>query len=114
MTVNSTARLRSSSRRLGEAEARIRMTGPSELAQRDGGDDDADDPDQLTFRLSPNVKARKRRSTLAGGVKPMIGTLGDQVVRQPGRITVPRSSPSREPTTSPATMTRTTSPTPRR
>src|SRR5258706_15168445 len=85
MTVKSAASVRSSSRRLGEAEARIRMAGAAELPQREGGDDDADDADQVHLeaeaeREGQEAQVDTRRRRQADG-----GALGDEVVGDAGR-----------------------------
>src|SRR5262249_54427128 len=70
-------------------------------------------PTRLILRLSPNVIARKRRSSVAGGIKPITGPRVISSRAFPAGRRLPRSSPSSEPTTRPARTTRMTSPIPR-
>ena len=65
------------------------------------------------MRLKPKVIARKRRSTVAGGISPIMGPRVKSSRALPAGRRLPKSSPRSEPTTSPARMTRMISPMPR-
>jgi len=65
------------------------------------------------LRLTPKVMARNRKSTVAGGISPIIGPRVISSRAFPAGRRLPRSSPSSEPTTRPARTTRMISPMPR-
>src|SRR5581483_269359 len=69
-------------------------------------------PTTFTLNTRPKVSARNRRSSVAGLVRPIDGPLVTRSRIQPDE-TSPRSSPSREPTTSSAITTRRITPIPR-
>src|SRR3989442_4074804 len=70
-------------------------------------------PTTLTLKANPRVSETRRRSSVEGGVRPIVGPLVRRSCSHPEGSRWPSRSPRREPTTRPATTTRTTSPRPR-
>src|SRR3989442_13552475 len=68
---------------------------------------------RFTLKANPRVSETRRRSSVEGGVRPIVGPLVRTSCSHPEGSRWPSRSPRREPTTRPATTTKTTSPRPR-